>query len=93
MKKRTDAQLFKELRIIVLIIGVAMIIVFLATTFVFTEPLGDYWYKFVLLALGFLLIIYSLQKDLQENPKAMKIVMWILLILALLGIVVLLIVL
>ena len=86
MKKKTDSQLFKELRIINYIFGLAMIIVFAVTTFIFTEPLGDYWYEFILLFLGIMLISFASQKYFQEHPKARMALMWILTILALLGV-------
>ncbi len=88
MKKRTDTQLFRELRIINYIFGLAMIIVFVVTTFIFTEPLGNYWYGLVLLMLGILLISNASQKYLQEHPKVRIALIWILIILALLGVVV-----
>ena len=85
MNKKTDTQLFKELRINTLIIGILMIIIFLATIFIFTELLEAIWYQFMLLIMGLLLISYSLQKYFQENPKVRSIVMIALLILVLLG--------
>ncbi len=88
MKKKTDAQLFKELKIINYIFGLAMIIVFAVTTFIFTESLGDCWYGFILLILGIMLISFSSQKYLQEHPKVRTALMWILIILVLLGVIV-----
>jgi hypothetical protein len=84
MKKRTDAELFRELRIISLIFGIAMIIVAVVT--IFMESLGDYWYRLVLFTMGFLLISYSSQKWLQEHPKVRVVIMWILVALMLLGV-------
>ena len=86
MKKKTDAQLFKELRIINLIFGLAMIIIFVAGFFM--KDLGEYFYKFALLIIGLLLLSYASQKYLQEHPKVRNALMWILIILALLGAVV-----
>jgi len=84
--KKTDAELFKELRINILIIGLAMIIIFIVTFFI--ESLGDTWYRAALLLGGLLLISYSFQKYLQENLKVRTIVMWVLLGLAILGVIV-----
>jgi hypothetical protein len=86
MKKKTDAQLFKELRINVIIIGLAMIIIFVVG--IFMIDLGDYWYRFVLLIGGLLLLSYAFQKYLQEHPKVRIALMCILIILALLGVIV-----
>lgn len=60
MKKRTDVELFRELRIISLIFGIAMIIVAVVTIFIIY--LLDYGYRLVLIVIGFLLISYSSQK-------------------------------
>lgn len=86
MEKKTDAELFKELRINTLFVGVAIIIVYIVT--VFTDSLGDYWYRMVLLFAGILLISYSCQKYLQEHPKIRTTLIWALLIFMLLGVVV-----
>jgi len=83
MKKRTDTQLFKELRTLNYIFGLAMIIVFVAGFIM--KDLGEYWYRFVLLITGFLLLSFASQKFLQEHPKVRIALMWILIILALLG--------
>ena len=84
--KKTDAELFKELRINILIIGLAMITIFIVTFFI--ESLGDTLYRAALLLGGLLLISYSFQKYLQENLKVRTIVMWVLLGLAILGVIV-----
>ena len=83
MPKKTEAELFKELRINTLIIASAMIIIFIVTFFI--ESLGDTWYRVALLLGGLLLISFSFQKYLQENPKIRTIVMWILLALVVFG--------
>ncbi|MFC1786422.1 hypothetical protein ACFLY8_00080 [Halobacteriota archaeon] len=84
MKKRTDAELFRELRIISIIFGIAMIIVAVVT--IFMESLGDYWYRLVLFFMGWLLISFSSQKYLQEYPKVRVVIMWILVALTLLAV-------
>jgi hypothetical protein len=85
MKKRTDAELFRELRIISIIFGIAMIIVAVVT--IFMESLGDYWYRMVFFPIGFLLISFSSQKYLQEHPKIRAYLIGILIALSLLGVV------
>jgi len=86
IKKKKDGELFKELRINTLIIASALIIISIIGFFL-TE-LGEFWYRMVLLFAGFLLISYSLQKYLQEHPKVRMGVMWVLLALAVLGVIV-----
>jgi hypothetical protein len=85
MEKRTDAQLFKELRINTTIIALAMIIIFIVG--IFMRDLGDYWYRFVLLIGGILLLSYTCQKYLNEHPKARAALLIILIILAILGLI------
>lgn len=84
MKKRTDAELFRELRIISIIFGIAMIIVAVVT--IFMESLGDYLYRMVLFVMGWLLISFSSQKYLQEHQKVRVVIMWVLVALMLLGV-------
>ena len=86
MKKRTDSQLFRELRINTNIIASAMIIIFIAGFFM--RDIGEVWYRFVLFIAGVLLLSYTSQKYLQENPKVRIIIMWILFALMLLGIII-----
>jgi len=86
MKKRTDSELFRELRIISIMLGIAMIIVSVVS--IFMESLGDYWYRMILLTLGLLLISFGSQKCLQEHPKIVAYLMVILAALPLLGVVV-----
>lgn len=87
MKKKTDSQLFKELRITTIIIALAMIIIFIAGFLM--KDIGEYWYRFVLLITGLLLLSYAFQKYLQENPKIKTVLLIILIILALAGLIVL----
>lgn len=85
-QKRTDTELFKELRVNTFILGVAAVIIFIAGI-IWTE-LGTYWYNVVLLFIGILLISYAGQKYLQEHPKLRIALMWILALLVVVGIVV-----
>jgi len=86
MKKRTDSQLLKELRINTFILAVAMIIIFIVSFFL--TDIGEYTYRFFLLILGLLLLSYSSQKYLNEHPKVLAWLLVILIIFALLGVVV-----
>jgi len=85
-RKRTESQLFRELRINTFILAIAMIVIFIASFFL--KDVGEYMYSFFLLVLGLLLLTYSSQKYLQEHPKVIAALMIILIILALLGVVV-----
>jgi len=84
--KRTDAELFKELRINVFILGVVAVIIFVAG--IIWTDLGSYWYSIVLLFIGILLISYAGQKYLQERPKLRIFLMWVLALLVVVGIVI-----
>jgi len=86
IKKKKDAELFKELRINTLIIAGALILIFIVGFFLIN--LGEFWYRMVLLFAGLLLISYSSQKYLQEHPKVRMGLMWVLLALAVLGVIV-----
>jgi len=86
MKKRTDAQLFRELRINTTIIALAIIIIFIAGFFM--KDIGEIWYRFILFISGMLLLSYTSQKYLQEHPKVRIIIMWILFALMLIGIII-----
>lgn len=85
--KKTESQMFKELRINTLIVGIAMIIIFLVTTFIFKEALETTFYQGMFVILGVLLISYSLQKYFQKNPKIRNIALVILTILVLLALI------
>ncbi len=85
-QKRTDSELFKELRINTFILGVAAVIIFIAG--IIWTDLGSYWYNIVLLFIGILLISYAGQKYLQEHSKLRIALMWILALLVVVGIVV-----
>ena len=86
IKKRTDAELFRELRINTFMLGIAAVIIFVVGL-IWTE-LGVYWYSIILLFIGILLISYSGQRYLQEHPKFKKVLMWVLSLLVIAGIVV-----
>ncbi len=85
-QKRTDTELFKELRINVFILGAVAVILFIAG--IIWKDLGSYWYNIVLLFIGILLISYAGQKYLQERPKLRIFLMWVLALLVVAGIVV-----
>lgn len=77
MAKKTDAQLFKELRINTIILAVMMILIFILTTFIFKDILEVIWYQFMLLLFGVLLLSHTFQKYFQDNPKIRSIIMWV----------------
>jgi len=85
MKKKTDAQLFKELRRTSIIIGVVIVVSYFILTF--TDSFSSS-YNFIILLMGIFSIIYGSQKYIQEHPKVRIALMWILIILALLGVLV-----
>ncbi|PIN68861.1 hypothetical protein COV93_07795 [Candidatus Woesearchaeota archaeon CG11_big_fil_rev_8_21_14_0_20_43_8] len=85
MKKKTDDQLFKELRSNVTIIAFAMMTVAIITSFI--PPLGDYWHQVVMFCLGLLLLGYCSQRYLQNNPKIRSALLWLALTLFLFGVV------
>lgn len=81
-KKRTDAQLFKELRVMNYIFGLAAIII--AVVGFFWKDLG-FFYNMALFFIGLMLITYAGQRYFQKHPKVISALIWILLALAILG--------
>ncbi len=84
-QKRTDAELFKELRANTF--GLGLIAIAIAITGLIWKGLEEIFYGFMLWLIGFLLISYSGQKYLQEHPKTRMIIMYVLIGLLVLGVV------
>jgi hypothetical protein len=81
-KKRTDAELFKELRIMNFIFGLTAITI--AVVGFFWKDLG-FFYNMALFFIGLMLITYAGQRFLQKHPKVITALIFILLALAIAG--------
>ena len=53
-RKRTESQLFRELRINTFILAIAMIVIFIASFFL--KDVGEYMYSFFFISSGFVVV-------------------------------------
>jgi len=88
-RRKTEAQLFRQLRIIDYAFGLVLVAMAIVIAFFFKKPIDESWYQFILLFFGILLINYASQKYFQENPKIFRIVLWVLVLISLAGLLVL----
>jgi len=83
MKKMSEGEMYMQLRIIDLVMGIILIAVFMIGFF--NETVNKELYGFIILFTGALLITYGGQRFLNKHPKLRASLIWIFLALLLIS--------